>query len=1524
MPPINIGREISIAQSSLARLPALRDFLEIVEDSTAPAGYAFRFTPTNQIFKDIEEANNFVSNQLNITDFRSFGYGQTIKGTTRGATQFAEEANLINVLLSSDPRATFPRVPRRFNAVEHSKAQERLRAMGLEQYIDAQMTVEYAQFNYPGGKQALEQFMQTSFGQNPGMLQVNDDGISIMRYKRTLADGSEEILDSRTMARLQYALGVGPLNMDFVEKLLGKEPGMTPEKAAAKLAKMPKRFKALYVARGFSLAGDELDEALEIFENERSLAQIAREDRKAERQAINRTKKLEKERQELYDLQSKLVDEIDVDPIQKFQELDKLDKKINKIDNRIARITARPNRVPRPTKQGLNDFRYRFDQTGSFFEALLGDMSNLSVEERFLIAGGQEFGKKEAAQFAGMGTYDMADPESVAVRLRNNLRRKAQAYVQLEGSDFDNFVDRLANDYQQAVRSHGSRTTNKSFSKIFKQIVESSDTGDLVKDSEYKLNFNAVLNGLERELDGQILGNVEFDRVVLEMKSQELEQLKARIAGAPIDAETNRELKELERQVRDLRAQIKGNHANTYRSASGTEGSVKAEKLTVSFKGMPGQLQDSIEIVYDSSFKDEMSRGAVESILMDISDAAPSPVRIDPLMLMYHPEQFESGEMFEGMRAHVRRQGELLDQFMETGQAPSAAVREIERQARESLDEFTGTLRAQKSRAQAEAIEIMRMLNSGVDIRSIPAAVSRISNYFATEAFRMKGDVAMLTMPDTFSSQIRTLASAGVYGTNVKTHSPVQINVSRLLNQTQAGQNLDPSVRAAVQAKGSEGLQFMEFEMRNGQMLIDGASAHLYHHSLGTFDLDDKSLAQALTFKDANGKSRFSFMTLRQPTGFQEKIFSRADMGRKENIATVLQKRSKDHLELINSFLDPNITSSMGLTAKEMSILEQVRQSMVDMKKGKRVKGRIEYAGTEVDSADIEDLIVRLRDSQEAKNLGLESLRAMRDDDMIEMLRTRSASSLGLNKVLLDQLGTETKLADFYRARNIPIDAAPFYDKSALFNIALKSQGLDIENAVKNAYKLRYPDQFQEILRRTGLNESSSLQELIKESQGVFDEATFGAIQANISAETQLEILRVQQGAIDEGKPLGTYINRQGVAVSMQGQIERSLGEFAASGKEVPIQIDGTTKLVPIQDYYRLMFSVGLVPPSEAVDASKELGSAVSSSADAAAGKLFEQKMMEDIFAAAYDLRSTGIIGEDAVKSALKSMLIDSYKLDGAQADTILTNLEKLGEGAITSTARGTGYMLADDILEGIARNERIGFDPALLRGEMSRIKTVDEVRRLKDQLVVGMQNRLEQVRLDGSYSAAQIANLETEIQTIINAQEIDDIVEKIGLVPGSQTFTKFATTSMYNVAQREERRFMERKSDAYYRQAQLNEQKLLPRVVAEYEQATDEMAETLRGRFNLVKDLIAQRKELEATDSPNVDAYRFATYNQQTKLSSDLYDFMRYLADQKSANILDVFDTMESSIQKKFGSKAVDVLRGTIYDEFSQDNVRT
>jgi len=563
---LSLGRQISIAESALKRNTTLRNFFKI-EQNADNTGYEFVFTPTGERFSTAQEAADHVTG-LQITDYRSFNASGLGIGERRGAKHIGEEAKALNTRLqrsTMDPRT-----------------REVLRKMGLEQYIDEAMTVEYLKFDFGGGKEELSRFMDSSFGREHGMLNVTDDGIMVMRYK----DAAGNVIDSTKMKQ--------------------------------------------FSARGFAIAGEDLEESILEFH----AARLA---------------------------------------------------KLNGVSLDAGRILT----TTRGISGKLEDSIYQYDDIGSFFKGLFS-MKDLTIEEKYLLSMGMgpEIDNKLMNTFAKMkitGAMDEAKP--IPQQIKNKLKEMTRHYSGImSDTDLDDFIQRLGSDYSAAGGDAGK------LQKMLQAMVDAD------KNDSYAQRGLSLFNGIERTRDGEAITSMEYWQSRVNFLQDKLTNLKASI-GIPIGLEEQSMIDDIEKEIEAI--VYKMNHAKSQTMRGAFEGaSLKFEDIVRSFDNMPKELRDKMMIVYGSSLKKEISQGNIDSILMDMSMSAPKPVRVDPLMLMYHPDYMSTDDFFKGMESTVQRQIQKADDFMKTGVVDKTILDSIRREAEAPLDQYSRTTKSQNDKGK--------------------------------------------------------------------------------------------------------------------------------------------------------------------------------------------------------------------------------------------------------------------------------------------------------------------------------------------------------------------------------------------------------------------------------------------------------------------------------------------------------------------------------------------------------------------------------------------------------------------------------------------------------------------------------------------------------------------------------------------------------------------------------------------------------------------------------------------------------
>lgn len=356
-----------------------------------------------------------------------------------------------------------------------------------------------------------------------------------------------------------------------------------------------------------------------------------------------------------------------------------------------------------------------------------------------------------------------------------------------------------------------------------------------------------------------------------------------------------------------------------------------------------------------------------------------------------------------------------------------------------------------------------------------------------------------------------------------------------------------------------------------------------------------------------------------------------------------------------------------------------------------------------------------MRNSKLAKAAGFSSVQQMNDLDILEMIKSQSASPLGLDRRIVDYYGSRGKsLQESNILNNLAADAAPNYSRGYVTNLIFDNAQTNLETS--------FIEQFN-----TLHGTSYSLDPKISANTVDTIRKTRTSKEVMAALDIALENITAQSALSSEGKPLGTYINRQGMAVSTQGQISEVLEQGSFKGALVPIDVGRGTEMVPIQDYYRLKYSVGLIPPSDAVDLVKEL---VLPNEEAVVGRLMKLQEMETILQEIMHARSSGVT-DDVILKTMSKDLFEKFGLkpDSTVSDLLIT-LQSAGKGAVETTAEGLGYLQGMQVASGVARQELIGFDPALLMpGHVGRrVYEIDEMESLRNKTIEGLKQAEQHV----------------------------------------------------------------------------------------------------------------------------------------------------------------------------------------------------
>lgn len=1028
----------------------------------------------------------------------------------------------------------------------------------------------------------------------------------------------------------------------------------------------------------------------------------------------------------------------------------------------------------RSRQQGMAKV-FQFDDVSAFYRAMMGMAT--TEEERFLLTGGLGFTDQQVRGIS-LGTGGVS-------QLEYRLGKKFQELtgINVTGAEGASNLEEMKRIFTDEAGSDFSK-----FKKIIKQRAEDSTLSDDVRNMSTKMK--ASFDAIERMRDGEFIGNVNLvDQFIDDLKSQRKSIIDSVSKLSPNEIS---QISELDSQIESLLHMKEAGQEGLDSAIAriqfpGMQG--KGEIFLRRFSWLPKGLRDKMLIMPQSALKSEVQ--GVPSILLNVAKTHAENIYSDPLMLLYHQDYFGEPEFLQGAVKTVEKQRQAIQSFMETGALPDDVRKEIfgaiSSELKEDADilpKLDSAAKASYLKNRAEAKTIQEMMLAGVDPRQIPALVRRITDHFTKNAYRMKGERIDLVMPDAMRLALRTYESSAESGAGASLYQKAAIRLSELGEEgtkysAMLG-SMDPeeAKRAGMLASDIANINFAQFRIQGNRMMLNGAAAHLYHHALGTFDLDDKGVPIMTTFKDAMGNDRLAFMTMRQPTGFQEKIFMQGDLTDTSTLRAILQKSDGDFSGLLN---DADAASSLS-DPKEQRVLELMRQAMNE-------KGNLDFRG--LSSQDVERVLIKLRKGFGDKH-GFVDLMKMTSGDLLEMAVSQSASPLGMDKLIKAGIGTSDTIKDFRSFLSEisgTADGMPDYTKGNFITLIAKEEADIRENRIVKGFNRRHRSSFGTL-------------EDIKGYMNTLDEGSEEYALADARLKTVLQSIgeslqKSSVPAVDD--TLGLYINRQAAAISMYQQVDDVLSTLQQRG--IAVGADA------LSDYYRANFSTTIIPPSPAVDVSKSL----------VAKMVVDEEKMRQAAKAADLLRGTTGVSEAAVEKVMSQLMGKSIKLG------------QMGDIALTQTGRGVGFLRAAQIAQGgFTADELIGFDAALFGdGPYARLRKQDTLKTLRSVLE-GANEYLSKITDDTERSRVQ--SFIDEIRT----SSTEEALARLTIDPAS----RYAVVGKYAEAAMNSKELIDNTSAFAKRASRTGVDPYEAVMQAKYMSRSEALLESQRGIIDRIVDL--------------------------------------------------------------------------------------
>lgn len=645
-----------------------------------------------------------------------------------------------------------------------------------------------------------------------------------------------------------------------------------------------------------------------------------------------------------------------------------------------------------------------------------------------------------------------------------------------------------------------------------------------------------------------------------------------------------------------------------------------------------------------------------------------SKVYADPVTMAFHPDLYTSDN---DLRAIQEYADEITSEYRAAIQSdvlPEKVRNMLSRTLLEDNSNLPASVQLSKERNRDFVRRIFELHQSGIGPRNSPEMMNLLHNVYATEAFRFDRHERFLpVMPNTmrFTLASETLESM--------LDSPSSRKVS-----------YDTRERLTRNVGGKlESTDVLKFRLSGHKMLFGAGDIPEFFSALGGFDLDDKGLFKLETFTDASGERKLMFAISRQPSGIQEAIYARANLGDAETVKGLLggnermMKRLKD---LASSSVSPLIKDPALIRAGERRI--QAAKDLMRIVNDEAIifsEGQVER---------------NIMSVYEAFNTSIKEMDAVTVGNMFEY----GASAL----------------------RKIT-DGDPIYRSEQVIKLLQEKGAFGFGDMGDEALKVL--DQYAPSLGgiaddlRTAL-ESGSTSDLIKIFTDNKDSPAMRAFQDHTIFRKMLS------SAAGDGNFLGVYVNRSMVVGSTMQQLLDTMTKFDATARDT----DEIKKL--------MSYKIGLLDSETAIDATINFG----------LGK-FETKMagkIQDLGAVATALNITGVDITDEVAAQKAIMEKLGYAIDPVTGKAMSTldevgeiSMEQLGKvmGGVAAAVRSDKYQTIRALLD---KEIGLGIDEILLE---DRISNPDLTR-----LIKGIRLGFQEVKEAGGLVGAQLEAFEKQL----------------------------------------------------------------------------------------------------------------------------------------------------------------------------------
>jgi hypothetical protein len=633
-----------------------------------------------------------------------------------------------------------------------------------------------------------------------------------------------------------------------------------------------------------------------------------------------------------------------------------------------------------------------------------------------------------------------------------------------------------------------------------------------------------------------------------------------------------------------------------------------------------------VAVVSTADLKPEMSiTGDVEGLNLSGLGRSRGIVYLDDPTGAFIGPYLQSGDSEDFMLRRFRDVQAQIKSFDETGALPNELISALKHEASRDIDILPTYARDSARRNRQYAQRLLDLYRSGIDVRSAPQLVNFVHNYMQVNAFRTEDGVLQVAMPGSYRFSALSEASSEIF------------TDGELL----FGGNSSSSIptRTRIEIASGQSAEVVNFRLKGHGLLFASQDIQKFHHVLGGFDLDDKTLIHYASYENVNNMKSFGFLMSRQPSGIEEVMFGKA----------VLDSHSAN-----------------SIFGKRKDIMDQIVE-MMNMQGTERVSrlsalSGISYSDQEAETIfqAIEDLFLLNRNRttrQISENRNILGLLESSNPDVknrISTTRLQMLQSLNTSGTVGEHV--ENLLANLYGGPTLSQDAmtliqrggstldvnmlnrsnpefASFFVQRAMFNAGagdmteplLESlSGFTDDNELRSIYSSL--SSFVETKKLSGLDPDSIFIGFQKEIQSIYSGASASAkkmmeIALDSAFKTQT-LLDSQKG----GEILGQYVNRSMIAGNALGQVEELVGA-----------IKGDSEL---QNFFGDHFKLRYAGQEEAIDAAVLMGrtaKAISTSAQSAATSQGAIRAIEQLYEPFLGGGTGSVVPEDLILKGLGS-----------------------------------------------------------------------------------------------------------------------------------------------------------------------------------------------------------------------------------------------------------------------------------------------